>query len=398
MKNFGKNALLLFGSLLVAGLLVEIILRVGGVSYLLYQYDTCRGYALRPGYAGWFRNEGEAYIRINKNGLRDREHSLAKPADTLRIAVLGDSYVEALQVPLEETFWAVLERELSRCSYKKVEAFNFGVGGYGTAQELLTLKYFVWQYHPDLVILAFLTGNDILDNVRTRQFFEESLRFHDGGKDELSRESIKFRIIDSLKKCREFLYTHLRIVQLFYRVKTVIIPQLTAPREKTKHFLAEQGLWNEIYQPPESGAWQEAWALTERLLALMRDEVRQRGADFLVVTLSNSPQVYPDKRVRQEFMHILGVEDLFYPDRRVKKWGEEAGVEVLNLAPQLQAYAEERQVFLHGFANSKMPDKFPGRGHWNRAGHLLAGKIIARHLCDRLPTPKPETTATITQR
>ena len=113
--------------------------------------------------------KAEAYIRINSAGLRDREHTKIKPANTLRLAILGDSYAEALQVSMKETFWAVLERELAKCPYlsgRQVEVINFGVSGYGTAQELMTLRHKVWDYSPDIVILAFLTGNDVTDNLR----------------------------------------------------------------------------------------------------------------------------------------------------------------------------------------------------------------------------------------
>jgi len=56
---------------------------------------------LRPGAEGWWSKEGGAYVRINNGGLRDREHAKAKPTNALRIAVLGDSYAEALQVPID---------------------------------------------------------------------------------------------------------------------------------------------------------------------------------------------------------------------------------------------------------------------------------------------------------
>ena len=36
----------------------------------------------------------KAYVRINDDGLRDRAHTKEKPANTFRIAVLGDSYAE----------------------------------------------------------------------------------------------------------------------------------------------------------------------------------------------------------------------------------------------------------------------------------------------------------------
>ena len=175
-KLFPKLLLILFGVLL-GGTLAEIALRVAGYSYPeFYSLDQSRGYALRPRAEGWYRKEGEAYVRINSDGLRDQEHSLTKPGDTIRIAVIGDSYPEALPVSLEEAFWWVMGKRLQECGAfpgKKIEVLNFGVSGYGTAQELLTLREQVWKYSPDIVMLAVTTNNDITDSVRALKKTEE---------------------------------------------------------------------------------------------------------------------------------------------------------------------------------------------------------------------------------
>src|SRR5678816_4718224 len=100
-----------------------------------------------------YRKENEVFVHINSDGLRDLEHTKTKPPDTIRIAVVGDSYAEALQVPLESTFWFLLSKSLNSCSatQKHIEVINFGVSGYGTAQELLTLREHVWEYSPCLL-------------------------------------------------------------------------------------------------------------------------------------------------------------------------------------------------------------------------------------------------------
>ena len=36
-----------------------------------------------------------------------------------------------------------------------------GVSGYGTTQELVTLREKVWRYSPDMVLLAVTTNNDV---------------------------------------------------------------------------------------------------------------------------------------------------------------------------------------------------------------------------------------------
>src|SRR6185295_3778210 len=111
-----KLSLIIFG-IAIASLIAEVGLRLSGYSYPeFYQLDNSRGYSLRPGMEGWYRKEGRSYVRINSDGLRDREHAKTKPADTLRIAILGDSYAEALQVPQEQAFWSVLENRLQGCN------------------------------------------------------------------------------------------------------------------------------------------------------------------------------------------------------------------------------------------------------------------------------------------
>src|SRR5919202_2034890 len=99
------------------GLLIfELFLRAVGYTYpVFYQPDEVRGYSLRPVAAGWYRKEGAVFVRINTDGLRDREHTKEKPSGTLRVAVVGDSYAEAFQVEQDKAFWSVLERRLGEC-------------------------------------------------------------------------------------------------------------------------------------------------------------------------------------------------------------------------------------------------------------------------------------------
>jgi hypothetical protein len=146
----------------------------------------------------------------------------------------------------------------------------------------------------------------------------------------------------------------------------------------------ELGIDNLIYRQPtaDDAAWQEAWRVTEELLRLMRDEVRGRGARFLVATLSNGVQVHPRPEARAAFLARVGANDIFYPDARLKLFGDSEGFPVLTLAPSLQQYAEQHQVFLHGF------DANLGNGHWNSTGHRVAGELLAQKICDLTPAPE----------
>ncbi len=407
-RLYAKLLLMLMG-LLMGCLMAEIILRVINYSYpIFYTTDYYRGYAPRPLVEGWFWVENKVYIRINSEGLRDREHQKTKPADTVRIAVLGDSFAEARQVEMDKTFWAVMEQKLQACDAfpgKKVEVINFGIGGYSTAQELLTLRQQVWAYSPDIVVLAVTTYNDIVDNYRPLKRTEEIPYFvYQDGKltyDASFRDSSTYHWQDSrLNKFGRFLRDSSRLMQLIHhahfalrtRISTWRAQRAAAAQPQTANtastqatqtqqpvtakVLAEEiGFNNMIYRAPVDNDWSEAWRVTEGLVTEMRDEVKQGGAQFLVVAISTDIQVYPNKPVRDALIKRIGVEDLYYPNRRLQALAEREQFAFLDLAEPMQVYADKTGAFLHGFGSDR------GNGHWNEAGHQLAGELITNRLC-----------------
>jgi hypothetical protein len=93
-------------------------------------------------------------VATNSLGFRDREWSTAKPTGTIRIAVLGDSFVEGIQVPVEHTFSRVLEDELARrLGPTSIETMNFGVSNFSLAQLLMTYQEYVRRFDPDYVVV-----------------------------------------------------------------------------------------------------------------------------------------------------------------------------------------------------------------------------------------------------
>jgi hypothetical protein len=403
-------------SVVFALLIFELFLRLVGYTYpVFYQPDEVRGYSLWPGAEGRYRREGAAHVSINSDGLRDREHARPKPANTLRVAVVGDSYAEAFQVEREQAFWSVLERGLRSCpalAGREVEVINFGVSGYGTAQELLTVREKVWGYAPDVVLLAVTTNNDVLDNARALKLTDEIPYFVMSGDqlalDDSFRRTAAFRLRNSaLNRLGRWLREHLRFVQAVHEGQGALKSRLDAWREQRR--LAgegekngageakateatrpnatapagnapadELGTANVIYREPADDVWRNAWLVTEKLLAEMNAEVKAHGARFYVVTLSNGIQVFPDPAAREAFARRVGAADLFYAERRFKSLGEREGFPVYNLAPDLQTYADGTKVFLHGFGAQR------GNGHWNEDGHRVAGELLTRKLCDWL--------------
>jgi hypothetical protein len=408
-----KKKLLLIVMGLVFGLFImEAGLRVVGYTYpMWYTPDPHRGYSLKPNVQGWYTREGQSYVRVNSEGLRDRERSLRKPANTFRIAVIGDSFTEAMHVPQEDTFCWVMERELKLCppfAGKDVEVINFGVSGYGTAQELITLRQKVWQYQPDMVILALLTFNDILDNSRPLKDTEEIPYFvyrdNQLVEDDSFLNSKTYRKLDSnWSRAGRWIRDRVRVFQAIHQASFVYKTYMEARRarqvmearnaeaEREKAQAARQAqtqtpgpkrptLVNHwIYYEPQEPVWADAWRVTEGLISQIDTEVKAHGAKLLVVVLDNDVQSLPVAASRENFMRSIGVTDLSYPNRRVEDYCRARGIEVMDIAPEMLQYAERNQVYLHGFG------KDVGNGHWNSAGHKEAARLMTRKVCELLP-------------
>ncbi len=373
---------LICGSICFGLLLVELGMRLAGIAYTgaFYRPDPDLGWSLWPNTEGWSVGEAKVPVRINSDGMRDREHSLRKNPGTIRIAVLGDSNVEGLSVPAGRTFPSVLERELQRCQARKVEVLNFGCSGYGTTQELIQLRTKAWKYSPDIVLLAFYPGNDITDNYRalnpnnTEQCPYYTLE--DGRlvlDDSFRRLPVFAPGAARWQSLRAFLNNHSRAVQLLYRYRTLYRQRRAgAPVPDTA-----------IYAPPRDPRLEAAWQVTEALIAAMNRDVAAHGARLWIVNLWTRAQVHPDPHVRAAVCRDLAVPDLSYADRRIEALAAREDIPVITLAPRVAAWAEQHREFVNGGDLIA-----PGEGHPNETGHRLAAEFIASDLCSAgLPGP-----------
>ncbi|MGB3512358.1 MAG: SGNH/GDSL hydrolase family protein [Microcoleaceae cyanobacterium] len=397
LKNLALNLGLTVGTLVFAVGVAEIGLRIAGVEHpppprMDEETDRKSLYSLKDPYRGWAGNPnatapwtGEGIpseLKMNSAGFRDRERSKTKPENGLRIALLGDSFTEAVHVKLEDTYGAIMEEKLQECPVfknREIEVLNFGVQGYSTAQELMVLRHHVWDYSPDLVILAFYAGNDIRNNYRPlehdhlRPYFVyengelvEDMSFRDLKL--WQRDRYAFSIVDFMPF---WLVQNSRILQLIRKVDI---------DAKRRQFEKDYSAINiAFYEKPKPNSdWEEAWKVTEGLLKLMRDEVYEKGKDFLLVTVSDSHQVLPDISLRDGFRNSLDYPNLFYPDERLRKFGKEENISVYNLAGPIWDEAKKTGECLHGFDNG-----IPCGGHWNVAGHKFVGEILANNLCQQ---------------
>ena len=360
-------------------------------------------------YLGWFHRlnsggrsyseygEFQADVHINARGLRDREIGYDNPSGAYRVLVLGDSFAEALQVPLEETFTKQLETELASDN-RPVEVINGGVGGWGTDQEGLFYLVEGFRYHPDLVLLCFFP-NDPLNNyepLETAQAGGVQKPFFRLQGGELVSPSFPFeppRHSDTagppLLPASDWLRAHSALYRL-------TVPYLRDIRT-TRRALGPSGLLGgmgvirakepdlpssfDVYRADALPEWDAAWELTGALIRRLDGEVEARGARLVVVIIGASEQVYPDRwaatLAANPSMQSLRW-DLETPNRRLTAILNEAGIPYLDLLPTFRDAASQ---------SGAPPLHFRHDGHWTPSGHELAARAIASFLREGgLPT------------
>ncbi len=384
-----QNLLLVVGSAVVCAALMELGLHVVGFSApSFYEPDRFTGARHRPGAEGWDRREGETYVRISAQGLRDRDHREAKPPGTVRIVVLGDSYAEGLAVELDQTFWSVAAADVASCpalAGRTIEPINLGVSGYGPAQELLALRHRGFAFDPDLVVTAFFSENDVRDD--SRALSREPLRPYYTLQDGLLQLDDRFLASSEYRLKAAFLsrllygaIDRVRLLQLANLAKNNLRRRWVLHQDPSASGVLEppdHPVRHPLYSEPTDPRWRDAWAVTEALIAETARETASHGARFVLMSVSNPVQVHPDAALRGRFESAYGVADLFEPERRLGALARREGLPYLPLAPGMQAEADRTGTFFHGFARIGTE----GRGHWNVQGHRFAGHALAERLC-----------------
>lgn len=164
-----SNIIILSFSILLSVILSEMLLRVVPIPGIemrcASEFDPDTNlyrYAPNTLILKWNVNNELIKRSVNSEGFVDREHTIEKPSGIYRIGFFGDSYVEAIQMPLENTFFRIVEQKLKPFN---VETLAFGVNGHGMLHSYLKSKKYADYFNLDMVVYVFCE-NDLGDQIK----------------------------------------------------------------------------------------------------------------------------------------------------------------------------------------------------------------------------------------
>lgn len=369
MKPTGRQRLAnlaLLAAASVVGLLVcEGLVRVLGFGTERFEAVAGIPFKHRANIRFVNRKENPNRVVMNNWGFHDRRRDPETPG--YRILVLGDSFVEGLQVAVEDLFTSRLELLLRRRD-PEVEVVNAGLGGIGTAHEFLIWRdFFHERIRLDHVLLVFCNGNDLANN---HPLLESAVNGNETENKAFVRPTGEVYVVPRGAR-RQRLADRVASVSVLARtVRRKLYLLRKSLRRKLAAAQAGTGTAGDPGPPPpapELGeAWDQAIAGTLRLLDRWHGELRAAGVEFSVAIMpwadhgSDNPYGHPRKAAFAE---------------RLRELAAERGFDLLELR-----YGDREPVEIFSFDGVTL-------GHFNPRGHALVAELLGDWLANRVRTP-----------
>jgi hypothetical protein len=341
---------LVVSSLLMTTLLLEVVVRTLPALWPRGVYGAARFSSDLPmsvhavptiyNRRGWTRRVP------NGEGFLDVDHARVKAPGVTRVGFFGDSYVEALQVPLEETFFRRLPTEIAG---RTVEALAFGISRWGTLHSLMAYRVMGPRYDLDDVVYLFVM-NDPGDHYEKIQQGELSAALSEDGTDFVVRAQPKDSLGEQIRRFMEQELELARIVRVAWARAWARAEAFTGAGHASR--LPDQNDYPSTWPP---ALLEEAQRLTRHVLRQFHEEVQRDGRRFAVLYVP---------RGNLDLDGRLPPEDSWFP--WLSRTCAELGIRLLDPRDRLRAYRA---------AGATIYDD-----HWAPAGHALIAAFVAEAL------------------
>ena len=387
-KLFLRLLLLLFG-LLVAVVAAELFLRIwqpaaihtSDKPLVSHQEEQAAQATLHKpgveftwvGHAGLVK-EFTIPSRWNSYGFNDDEHSFEKPEGRYRIVILGDSYVEALEVPQERSFHRLLEKKLNDAvGFRKYEVIALGTAGNGSRRNYLMLETLGMKFRPDLVIMEFFPTNDIVDDSNDlRELRDAQIAKFRELSPLMDRPAIYRPQSDSsIAKSRLHLAVAQGMVNMRFRA---FRRSLSLEQQIPVHYF--------VYAAQYPAVWKRAWKLTLNHIKKAQELASSGNSDFMLVYFNERFKLSTKQKelLFESYPAMNHFQwDFDQPIKVLEHFSKANSVRFLNLEPK----------FGEKYLADRIPLHYEFDGHWNAEGHKLAAEILFQSLQKITKDAKP---------
>lgn len=363
LKTVGNRLLKVLTFLVVNLIFMELMLRTFfPVSDMpISTYDPAVGLHLGPNQSGtWVvGNLGEVHGRyfINSDGWNSiHEYTFARSAGTLRVAVIGNSFIEALTIDVDQAFPARLEAILNddpSCDgYSGIEVYSFGYSGASLAQNLSMMRYAAERYQPDVFILN-VAARDFETSINNPYPHFLHYRQNTEGKFEevppVPYKPSKVRRVLVNYALPRYIYLNLLLPRLL-----TLVPAMSDSENNVREQAAVSAAPDDVIG-----------ALARHIFAEYRAVAQPTGSHLLLIFDPDLDAVYHGQSpspLHERYRHLT------------QSTAEELDLEMIDLT----------SAFKNAYARVPEPYSYSVDGHWNKRGNEVVAETVATWFIPRI--------------
>ena len=292
-------------------------------------------------------------FRTNSLGMPWKEVNQHNPEKKTRVAFVGDSFTfGCCATRVENSFVGIFDRKIN----PEYEALNFGVVGYGLADEKLLIQEEVLSFRPRYLFLMLYNGNDFSDTFLSLDAEGKLLGLKERSPD--NRKEIPSRFTGIQRRARPITTT------ATFRVVNGL---LTTPEDPRKMFgdpnrFDSWAFWSRRSYPPVG---LKAKDLSLQVLSKILELCKRNNIQICIVTIPYVNQVYAGQMTTGEI-------DFRLPQKYVEEFSRTHSVPYLDLLPALRSFAQNSDAVIY----------VPEDGHFNDEGHKLVGNLLLNYFAE----------------
>lgn len=360
------NTLLVAGSVVLTLLLLELVvfryvLRTNGQLPFVSRDNVVR---FVPGAEARYYNADGTIgdVSVNADGwVSSKPHyAVEKVPGRTRIAVVGDSYVQAVTVGTAHAFPELVEQRLLAAG-RQVEVYRFGMGGAPLSQYLHMLRHEVLRFAPDIVVVLLIHNDfDEIGRQVHGRLGEAFLRVMPDAGGELREVAPRHYVPHPIASRAERLHM---VRYLYYQTGLASRLRRIAGGDKA----AESGDVSSAVEVRFLDRPDELSRATRYVLAQMQSLAAQKGIELRFVMDGVRDAIYagePRDKLRVAILNDMS-----------SRLTRELGLPFLDL----------QAAFAEHWSRHRRRFEYTNDWHWNRLGHEVAGEAIARWLLSESP-------------
>ncbi|MEE9466190.1 MAG: GDSL-type esterase/lipase family protein [Candidatus Neomarinimicrobiota bacterium] len=326
-------------------------------------------------------NEIAGRFQINRNGWNSGHQSYdlhRGKGGPYRVAIIGDSFVEALQVDYDQSLAEQLEQLLAG----QTDVYRFGLSGAPLSHYLDMLRREARLFNPDMVVIV-LVHNDFdesfvfYDQNRNQSRFTRLTIDESGGVQEVPGRPLRKSWLNLVRRTATFRLLAGRYGLPLYKLKPFLVRLLPFTREEDPPVYQANINVHDLEAKMDFNRIAADYVLAQ-LAALARDD----GFRLLMVMDGDRESIY--RGAGADSLYRTGALAL---NRLVAEVARRQGIPFIDLHP----------VFEEDYRLNSRRFNFRTDGHWNEYGHEVVAQRLFRYLKDTGLSPRGDISSSKTE-